>query len=632
MNALRDLVLLGFVCQSLAAESWLQAVVFCLLGLAAARRRRPQPLIGQNAEALLFVLGMAAAYRYSRTHDFPLFVSLGYPLLGVQMVRLAGPSDARARLFSLGIAVVHLGIGCLSIFDWKAALLLLCTIVLVPRALAALEAESFGAGPILSGPARVRTLAGLVALMLLFFVLLPRSPGRRALPLGLVPAVLDATRGGSEAAEQPLFHIEGDQLGYLRIGTLDTFDGTLWTASQESAKRVRSFGLPDPARQRKRTVRLLAPDWTGPVCPMDGRVAALEATFLTQPGLAASGALVARRTRLREENLCVYWSEPGEAPEPLSAAARERLTALPAQPERLQRWLDQALGSQTDGRAQAERLAAILRETFTYDLGAPSLRRLSPTEDFIFNQKSGHCERFASALAVLLRMKGIPARVALGYLPLDRNRSGSTTSITAKQGHAWTEAWFEGHGWIALDATPYAGDPQGMPVPFLERAQEWIRDFWYQNVVFFSGSDQSDLFQDALGVLHWPLVLLGGGFGTALAAAAAAVALFALARWALGLRLRRSRLRADSAERARHFYGQMLRLLARRGYRRGPAQTPLELLQQIRDAGEPLLPEIELVTQEFCRTRYRETLPDAEQLGRIEQALRRLSTLTTRRA
>jgi transglutaminase-like putative cysteine protease len=629
MKALRDLVLLGVLCQALAADSWLQAALFVPLGWAAARWRRPRPLLGQHIEAALFLLGLVSAYRYSRAEDFPLFVSLGYPLLGLQLVRLAGPLDERTRLFTLGIAVMHLTVGSLAVFDWKFVPLMLGALGLVPRALAGLEAERYGSGAVRPAGPWARRLFLLGGLMAVFFVMLPRSSARRALPLGLVPAVLDTTRGGSEAAERPLFRVEGEELRYLRVITLDTFDGTIWTASPESARRQRSFGLHDPERHLRRVVGLLAPDWTGPVCPIDGHVVALDATFLSKPGLAVSGGVIARRTRLREENECVYWIERGEVPEPLPPQVRSRVTALPPQPERLRRWLDQVLGPERAPAAQAERLATHLRESFTYSVGAPALSRLAPIADFVFNQRSGHCERFASALAVLLRMKGVPSRVALGYLPLERNRSGSTTTVTAKQGHAWTEAWFEGRGWVAFDATPYAGSLQGLPVPFLERAQEWIRDFWYQKVVFFSGSERSELLQNALGALRLPIALLGAHFLDALALAAAVVGLLALWRWSRGLQA--SRARPDPAERARHFYGQMLRLLARRGHRRRPTQTPIEFLRDLEQKDHPYLDEIRLITGEFCASRYGEAELTPEALERLERSLRCLAGQSARR-
>src|SRR5436190_6496547 len=97
-----------------------------------------------------------------------------------------------------------------------------------------------------------------------------------------------------------------------------------------------------------------------------------------------------------------------------------------------------------------------LQRHFTYKLGAPELNRLNAVEDFIFNRREGHCERFAATLALLLRMKGIPSRVAIGYLPRSRSLVSDWYNVRFNDAHAWTEAYFDGLGWRRLDATPAA--------------------------------------------------------------------------------------------------------------------------------------------------------------------------------
>ncbi|MBX6390162.1 MAG: hypothetical protein IRZ08_14410, partial [Frankia sp.] len=94
-------------------------------------------------------------------------------------------------------------------------------------------------------------------------------------------------------------------------------------------------------------------------------------------------------------------------------------------------------------------------DDFTYDLnGAPTTAKGALTE-FLFTSRRGYCEQFASAMTVLVRSLGIPARVALGFLPGTRQPDGSFL-IRNADAHAWPEVWFPGTGWIPFEPTPRA--------------------------------------------------------------------------------------------------------------------------------------------------------------------------------
>jgi hypothetical protein len=82
----------------------------------------------------------------------------------------------------------------------------------------------------------------------------------------------------------------------------------------------------------------------------------------------------------------------------------------------------------------------------------------SPLEDFLFVHKRGNCEYFASSLAVMLRMAGIPARLIGGYRGGSYNNTGKYYLVTQRNAHVWVEANLHGSGWLRLDPTP----------PFLE--------------------------------------------------------------------------------------------------------------------------------------------------------------------
>lgn len=635
MSAYRLLMLLGFVCQGLASQDPLWALLFALIWALASRWRAPRPVIGEQAEAMLFAAGLFLSYYLARTQDFPLFVCLGYPLLLLQTVRLTGKLDPRKRLFCIAIAITHVAIGSQAVFDFQIVLILLAALVLIPRSLAELEAGHYDAAWRPGGKGQMRATAALVLAMAAFFILVPRARIRdRGGALGFVTPTIDPSSGGGQTRDRLLFKVEGERLGYLKTWALDTYDSQVWSASEAGRKKLRGFTEPDPARHLHRTVAIQDTAMRELILPVDGHVVAFEAEFLSRTSVSVRGTVHGRRVKGTPASTYEYWTDRSPVPEPLDPSARGFYTALPEASPRVARWLEPITGSEADPLAQAQRIATHLRETFTYRIGAPSLDRISSLEDFLFNQKEGHCERFASALTILLRMKGIPARVAIGFLPLDRYRSGTTQNLTEKQGHAWTEAWFEDRGWVDLDATPYSDNIYGMPQPLYTTAYEWIQDFWYQRVVFFSSSERLQLLEGAVKLLRAPLDLAGAHLPEALVLGAVVVA-------ALGLLLGRDRLTAALAGRllrpsplaqARHAYGRMLRELERRGHRRRPAQTPLEFLAHLRSAAFPGLDDVEFITESFCATRYGGDPPGAPELERLEVSLRRLSTLTTRRA
>ncbi|HHU12985.1 MAG TPA: transglutaminase domain-containing protein [Clostridiaceae bacterium] len=94
-----------------------------------------------------------------------------------------------------------------------------------------------------------------------------------------------------------------------------------------------------------------------------------------------------------------------------------------------------------------------LAETLTYELDVPAPSADSEFVTWFLETKEGYCTYFGTALTVLLREAGIPARYVEGFL-VPAMQGGGARVITGEQAHAWSEVWFDGMGWIPLDATP----------------------------------------------------------------------------------------------------------------------------------------------------------------------------------
>jgi transglutaminase-like putative cysteine protease len=101
-----------------------------------------------------------------------------------------------------------------------------------------------------------------------------------------------------------------------------------------------------------------------------------------------------------------------------------------------------------------------LSQNTKYDLNSP-VPRGDAVDDFLFESQRGFCEQIASSLVVMLRSQGVPARLATGYIPGQRDRISGVFDVQASDAHAWVEVWFPDTGWESFDPTaevPLAGD------------------------------------------------------------------------------------------------------------------------------------------------------------------------------
>jgi transglutaminase-like putative cysteine protease len=106
-----------------------------------------------------------------------------------------------------------------------------------------------------------------------------------------------------------------------------------------------------------------------------------------------------------------------------------------------------------DDRAFAQRvLQHFNQQPFRYSLDSPLLGRHS-VDEFLFETRTGFCEHYASAFAVMLRMAGIPTRIVTGYMGGWYNELGGYYLVRQSDAHAWTEIWLTGEGWTRVDPT-----------------------------------------------------------------------------------------------------------------------------------------------------------------------------------
>ncbi|MGC1106370.1 MAG: DUF3488 and transglutaminase-like domain-containing protein [Candidatus Acidiferrales bacterium] len=300
---------------------------------------------------------------------------------------------------------------------------------------------------------------------------------------------------------------------------------------------------------------------------------------------------------------------------------------------------------------KAADLERFFHTSFRYTLDLSDMNKPDPLAYFLFTKRAGHCEYFASAMVVMLRTLGIPARYVTGFLPGEFNDLAQDYIIRASDAHSWVEAYFPGYGWITFDPTPPGEAKRSGLFSRVGMYWDWFQFSWNEWIINYDFTHQLSLargvrqssiswservsnyyhakrrsavnflklWQARLsaspyalpGALIFLLALLIYFRGRALGG-------FFAVRW----RLRSRREGQLPPELAAFEYRQMLRLLERRGWRKSPAQTPLEFAATIR-VPEFAGPVAEL-TQLYQSARFGAHSADARRVASLLAALKRL--------
>ncbi len=265
---------------------------------------------------------------------------------------------------------------------------------------------------------------------------------------------------------------------------------------------------------------------------------------------------------------------------------------------------------------------------YTLTLTAPTDRSIDPIVDFLLNKRRGHCQLFASALAMLLRSLDIPTRLVVGFRPSEYNELGQYFLVQQNDAHVWVEAYFpvevlkansisvpsfiEKGAWMRLDGTP-PGDGSNAGGTFRRsngQTLEMMEEFWSEMILNMDKSKQSAIFSvfgetsdgsyteawlslkgalnriqnnRVVGFLMSPArwfswqVALGVTLLGSFSVVSYRLLLWRFPNWIPRIRLRHSTgLTQDSGV---EFYNRAVRLLRRVGIQRGSFQTQREFFQ-----------------------------------------------------
>jgi transglutaminase-like putative cysteine protease len=272
----------------------------------------------------------------------------------------------------------------------------------------------------------------------------------------------------------------------------------------------------------------------------------------------------------------------------LAPALIARYTQLPPLDPRVAELAREVSAGSRGAYEAAARLTSFLSREYRYTLLLSRQTPLGPVEDFLFARRSGNCEYFGTALAVMLRSLGIPARLVNGFQRGEWNPYGRYFMIRQRDAHTWVEAFIDGVGWVTFDPSP-RGDAEGASgAGSIGLYLDALRLRWYRYVVNWSLRDQVSVataFQR--GTSQWRQRLLDAQSWKDLpgsARVAGGLVLAGLAAFTLWRR--RGRRTPETAPRIPRFYERALRALARRGLRPEPGETAREFLARVA-AGAP---------------------------------------------
>lgn len=457
---------------------------------------------------------------------------------------------------------------------------------------------------------------------------------------------------------RPLSSIERHRVLRLRGTAFDQYDGRTWTRSSGEAVKMAPIGEYYPIKRLPRdddiTLRVILDQLDEPVLFVPTGTVGLKINERGLPGSPRERISLTRshgldlRYGAGDELGIVYEASvslrKGESDVPADRELDEaRYLALPGGHERVVALARKLTEGLDDPMQKARRLEHYLsmENYFRYSLELPDTKGKVPLDAFLFDAKSGHCEYFSSALAIMLRAVGIPSRNVTGYVGGEYNTYGGYYGVRQADAHSWVEALMPGRGWVLLEPTPAARAGIGPSQLFrdLRAILDAMRAYWITKVVGYDLRSQLRALRDLRSFfrgLRWGDGQEASGrpeekgiakkrIDSTLAVGAVVVVALGFAGIALVTRLRRAKRKnglRDSARKAQKLYLELEQVLRRRGVPRAPNVTPEAHARELRASGFVGAEAVTRLTDAYLETRYGTRALSVEELRKLRAELR----------
>jgi len=453
----------------------------------------------------------------------------------------------------------------------------------------------------------------------------PRFMGRVAAAIARNFAGFDqrfTLKGGPiHLSDTPAMEVECQEAALWRGMVYDSYDSSGWThtipgphivsvvrerglfASRAHMEALRPLGKRKALRQRF-TLEIT----TGSVIP----AAAVPVSFRSEDGLALgvldphgclrsnAGTRAGMTYAVVSERSVAGKQELAAAPDRYPSEIAERSLGVPAlSRSKLQGLADEITANCRNPYEKVEAIEAYLYAHCRYTLDVPPIPGdADAVAYFLQVTKRGACDLYASSLAVLLRLSGVPARVAVGFATGQYDPAVGAYRVLQSDAHAWTEVYFPTIGWVEFD-------PPSEPAP---EETSWLAKL-------FQPGWAGPMLRDAarkVGLTAIILLLVNALVVAVVGASPTGM----LHGW-----LRRRRWTHDPRQQAALTYERACAALRQRGLSRQAWQTPGELVQAVRASGALRQPQavasLERFTSHFERLRYGAAEPSDQDLARL---------------
>lgn len=390
---------------------------------------------------------------------------------------------------------------------------------------------------------------------------------------------------------------------YWRGPVLENFDGRTWT--QRSPRRGARLEITPlgPTLTYESTLEASQQKW---LLALDAPISLPPDSNFNSGMAVISGVPLDNRQRFRFASTLDYRMNVRESAQVLQDNLR-----LPPNTNPRARALAESWQQQLPPDAIIKQALTMFNRDFYYTL-EPPLMGVNGVDEFLFENKQGFCEHFASAFVVLMRAAGIPARIVAGYQGGELNPLDGYLVVRQSDAHAWAEVWLPEQGWRRVDPTSavapnriqrgiVAALPANAPLPALIQAQgEWLRALryrwealnnqWNQQVLGYDTKRQRDLLSH-LGVTDadWRSMVQ-------LLAAFCSIIAIALLAWALY-----HRPMIDPLQR---LWLEALRKLRRSKVDCAPWETPLALAARVEVTHPELAAPVRQLVSSYLLARY----------------------------
>ncbi len=428
-------------------------------------------------------------------------------------------------------------------------------------------------------------------------------------------------QGSLNITDIPALWVKAGEPFYWRGETADFYTGRGWrSTAQLEGEKASGQGLPNPYSKH-------------------ADVSKVEQTFILAPGMSSRLVFAANTPAFVElpsgkfkwdeaDNVFVDYLSPGSGYKVVSyvpkfdaGKLRKTVMSYPVEIRKKYLQLPPKISARVKNKARsittladnaydkAKAVERYLSENYPYELTVAATPKGKDVVDyFLFDLKKGYCTYHSTAMVVMLRSVGIPARWAKGYMTGSLNPETGVYEVSQADAHAWVEVYFSDFGWIPFEPTASFSLPETQAATAeTEQLTEEAGDVQVITDPAALPPEESERVARSLIFLAFFAILSGGGM-----------------LWVFFIRKKRFKAK-QNYDQVRDVYLDLLALLQYKGFPRAETATPYEYAQSLAVRLPEEYPDIMAITELYIRYQYSKTMLTEAETEEAMAVWRRLS-------